>query len=67
MHDQFDKLVIKTAERDKVYIVEKIANKYDSFALYSNVQRNADIVFSAQVNVDMKDQRSASDVEDIID
>ena len=58
MHDQFDKLVVKATEQGGVYVVERIANRYDSFALYSSMQHDPNITFPAQVDAIMEDQLS---------
>ena len=61
MHDQFGKLVVKATERGGVYVVEKIANGYDSFALYSSMQRDSHAAFPAEVDTTMEDQPSAAE------
>jgi len=47
MHDKREKQMIETLECENVYIVERIANNLDEFALLSAMQRDISSAFSA--------------------
>jgi len=47
MHDKREKQMIETLECEDVYIVERIANDLDEFALLSVMQRDISSAFSA--------------------
>ncbi len=47
MHDKQEKQMIETLECEDVYIVERIANDLDEFALLSAMQRDISSAFSA--------------------
>jgi len=47
MHDKREKQMIETLECEDVYIVERIANDLDEFALLSAMQRDISSAFSA--------------------
>ena len=47
MHDKREKQMIETLECEDVYIVERIANDLDEFALSSAMQRDVSSAFSA--------------------
>jgi len=47
MHDKREKQMIETLECKDVYIVERIANNLDEFALLSAMQRDISSAFSA--------------------
>ena len=61
IHNQFNKLVVKATERGGVYVIKKIANKYNSFALYSSMQRDSHAAFPAEVDTTIEDQPSAAE------
>ncbi len=47
MHDKWEKQMIETLECENIYIVERIANDLDEFALLSAMQRDVSSAFSA--------------------
>ena len=47
MHDKWKKQIIETLECKNIYIVKKIANDLDEFALLSTMQHDISLAFSA--------------------
>ena len=57
MHNKFEKEMLKTHERENVYIIKKIVKNFNEFVLFSAMRYdfasliNTDIVFSSVNNV----------------